>query len=409
MVDPFVDPLDTAPVRRPPSPLQSHFMTGAEPAGNSGAFSRILDEKIQEKPTPLLTNEALQPPAGHGTGEPSGLPPQASFNPNTIPDAPPPPIHANSMEDPNQPAPGAEPSAVPPGNLAEWLHAAQPSGDVPQVLPGNEPESVLPPVPLSVTGTSPVLPSHESAETTDKIYTIARGDTLSHIVATSLNQQGIAYTNGELYQMVNVVARHNDIPDPNRIYAGNQLDLSPLNSETFLAKKEGVTKKEPDQQAWAAPVRNDETQAPAQGLVTSNFGIRVHPLLGSERFHQGIDIGVDTGTPIRSIQPGRVTFSGVKEGYGQVVQIDHGGGRQSLYAHLSERFVEEGTEVSPEDPIGLSGNSGRSTGPHLHFEIRQNGEAVNPLTLVALESIERPAHDDPVKLAQASRPRRVNA
>ncbi|MFB3786002.1 MAG: peptidoglycan DD-metalloendopeptidase family protein [bacterium] len=402
MVDPFVDPLDTAPVRRPPSPLQSHFMTQAEPAGHASPFSRILEDKIQEdkvqeNPTPLLTTEALQPPA---------LLPNTQFNPVTIQEQD---ITDSSgtgqspvAEKESQPAAMPESVETSPQNLVELLNLAASSGDIPHIGPRPEAvkEETLSSPPAE--DAEPVSESPEPSSSPQKIYTIARGDTLSHIVAGALNQQGIAYNTGDLYRLVNVVAQYNDIPNPNRIFAGHQLDLTPLYSEDFLAKKDGVASKEPDQQAMAVPATHDQTQAPLQGLVTSNFGNRVHPILGYEQFHRGIDIGVEAGTPIRSIQPGRVSFSGAKDGYGQVVQIDHGGGMQSLYAHLSERFVETGDEVGSEDSIGLSGNSGRSTGPHLHFEIRRHGEAVNPLAMVALESIERPYRDESVKLAQGS-------
>mgnify|MGYP001182358545 FL=1 len=402
MVDPFVDPLDTAPVRRPPSPLQSHFMTQAESAGHASAFSRILEEKIQEetvqeKPTPLLTTEALQPPA---------LLSNTQFNPVLIQGQEESDSSGTALfpEPEKENLPDVMPEAVDssPQNLAELLNLAVPSGDIPHL--GLRTEAVKEETFLSFPAeeAKPVSESREQSPSLQKIYTIARGDTLSHIVAGTLKQQGIAYTTGELYRLVNVVAQYNDILNPNRIYTGHQLDLTPLYSEDFLAKKDDVVSKEPDQQAMAVPAMNDQTQAPVQGLVTSNFGNRVHPILGYEWFHRGIDIGVEAGTPIRSIQPGRVTFSGVKDGYGQVVQIDHGGGMQSLYAHLSERFVETGDKVGFEDSIGLSGNSGRSTGPHLHFEIWQNGEVVNPLTMVALESIERPYRDESLKLAQAS-------
>ncbi|MFQ3615171.1 MAG: peptidoglycan DD-metalloendopeptidase family protein [Cyanobacteriota bacterium] len=118
---------------------------------------------------------------------------------------------------------------------------------------------------------------------------------------------------------------------------------------------------------------------PADGRLTSGFGYRVHPILGYRRFHAGIDFGAPTGTPIRAANNGVVIYSGWYGGYGRSVIVDHGNGITTLYAHASRVYVSEGQAVSRGEAIAAVGSTGFSTGPHLHFEVRKNGEPVDPL------------------------------
>ena len=111
---------------------------------------------------------------------------------------------------------------------------------------------------------------------------------------------------------------------------------------------------------------------PVRGPVTSEYGQRWG------RLHAGLDISAGTGTPIWAAQSGTVIFSGIQNGYGQTIIIDHGGGLTTLYAHQSRRIASEGQRVSRGDTIGLVGSTGQSTGPHLHFETRVNGSPQNP-------------------------------
>jgi len=112
---------------------------------------------------------------------------------------------------------------------------------------------------------------------------------------------------------------------------------------------------------------------PVRGVLSSPFGMRWG------RLHAGIDISVPIGTPIHAAKAGTVIFSGQMSGYGGVVVIDHGGGFSTLYAHQSRPASSEGQAVSQGQVIGYSGNTGHSTGPHLHFETRVNGTPVNPM------------------------------
>jgi murein DD-endopeptidase MepM/ murein hydrolase activator NlpD len=118
---------------------------------------------------------------------------------------------------------------------------------------------------------------------------------------------------------------------------------------------------------------------PAAGKhITSGFGYRSDPFAGSAAFHAGIDFKGPTGAPIYSAAKGRVAFVGQRPGYGNCVDIDHGNGLRTRYAHMSAFRAKVGQTVVAGQPIGAVGSTGRSTGPHLHFEVRLHGQPVNP-------------------------------
>ncbi len=113
--------------------------------------------------------------------------------------------------------------------------------------------------------------------------------------------------------------------------------------------------------------------------ITSRFGNRTDPFLGRLALHAGIDFRVRSGTKIRSTGAGIVTEAGRNGGYGLMVEIDHGGGLRTRYAHLSETLVNKGDKVAAGAVVGRSGSTGRSTGPHLHYEVRRGGGALDPM------------------------------
>lgn len=120
---------------------------------------------------------------------------------------------------------------------------------------------------------------------------------------------------------------------------------------------------------------------PVIGSVTSGFGMRRHPILGgAPLFHTGIDIAASYGTPVRASASGRVIFAGWYGGYGNMIIIDHGGNVSTVYGHLSRIVVKIEEEIAEGDIIGYVGSTGLSTGPHLHFEVRVNGDPVDPLS-----------------------------
>jgi murein DD-endopeptidase MepM/ murein hydrolase activator NlpD len=114
------------------------------------------------------------------------------------------------------------------------------------------------------------------------------------------------------------------------------------------------------------------------GRLSSGYGMRIDPFTGRPAFHEGLDIAAKYGTPIRPYRSGTVTWSGWKSGYGRAVIVRHENGLETLYGHMARTRVKKGDTVDADTSLGVIGSSGRSTGPHLHFEVRRNGQAVNP-------------------------------
>ncbi|WP_031295054.1 M23 family metallopeptidase [Sphingobium ummariense] len=117
--------------------------------------------------------------------------------------------------------------------------------------------------------------------------------------------------------------------------------------------------------------------------LTSNFGVRSDPFNGGARMHKGIDIPGPMGTPIYATADGIVSRSGWASGYGNLVQISHGSGMETRYGHMSKLLVAPNSYVHRGQVIGLMGSTGRSTGSHLHYEVRVDGQAINPIPFVA--------------------------
>ena len=121
---------------------------------------------------------------------------------------------------------------------------------------------------------------------------------------------------------------------------------------------------------------------PAKGWLTSRFGMRISPFTGRRQFHSGVDIAGAPGTDVIAPARARVVFAGNKGPLGQTVILDHGYGIQTHYGHNSQLFVKKGDEVERGQKIAALGNSGRSTGPHLHYTVEVHGKAVNPLDYI---------------------------
>ena len=147
-----------------------------------------------------------------------------------------------------------------------------------------------------------------------------------------------------------------------------ELEASSLEIEKFI-KSRGVS----------GAVSSGRFVWPVHGRIVSRFGYRRHPLWGGFHLHSGTDIAAPYGRPIISADGGEVIFSGWWDGYGKAVVIDHGRGYTTVYGHMSRVYVQAGQQIEKGQVIGLVGNTGFSTGPHLHFEIRYNGRPVDPL------------------------------
>lgn len=118
---------------------------------------------------------------------------------------------------------------------------------------------------------------------------------------------------------------------------------------------------------------------PVFGIVSSSYGYRYHPISGEYAFHAGVDIAADTGTPIAAMADGVVEYIGDSKAYGLYVQLDHGGGVKSFYCHCSRLYYRQGTQVTAGQEIALVGDTGNTTGPHLHLELKKDGILLNPV------------------------------
>lgn len=121
--------------------------------------------------------------------------------------------------------------------------------------------------------------------------------------------------------------------------------------------------------------------SPANGAITSHYGMRRHPILGYKRMHRGVDFRARTGSPIYAVTDGTVSMSGRNGGHGNYVRVNHGGGLQSGYSHMSRIAVSRGQSVRRGQVIGYAGSTGLSTGPHLHYELFRNGRNIDPLSV----------------------------
>ena len=124
--------------------------------------------------------------------------------------------------------------------------------------------------------------------------------------------------------------------------------------------------------------------SPVSGVSSSGFGYRVHPITGEVKFHYGTDFAVWSGTEVCCFADGNVVFAGEESGYGKYLIVDHAGGCRTLYAHCSALLVSAGEQVTAGQTIAKSGDTGRVTGPHLHFELQKDGAYLNPEYYVGL-------------------------
>lgn len=189
-------------------------------------------------------------------------------------------------------------------------------------------------------------------------------DTITHRIRPGETLSSIA----GLYRVdVRELAARNNLSDMDKIFAGGQL-LVPCDTAGHAA---------------ALPVFGPLTRQlhwPLMGAITSPFGLR------DGKPHEGIDIAAEENTPLRAAAAGRVVFAGSRGTYGLTVIIDHGNGLRTLYAHCAKLLVTAGDTVDTSTIIALAGSTGRSTGPHLHLEVLQNGVPLDPLTWLARES-----------------------
>jgi len=231
--------------------------------------------------------------------------------------------------------------------------------------------------PPAITWTFPRL-AGDRRRSRARLHVIRRSETLSEIAAShGLSVDALRQANrlpptghlivGETLRIPSTAAP-NAIAEPHRTSTSSEAAL-------LLALQRHLAYPTP------APVKTSHGFIwPVWGQVTSPFGERAHAMGGGgAQFHAGIDISVPTGTPVQAAQEGTVVFAGYNGAYGKVVKLDHANGFSTLYAHNSRLLVYVGQTIGAGQVICLSGSTGRSTGPHLHFEVHKDGWPVDPL------------------------------
>lgn len=208
-------------------------------------------------------------------------------------------------------------------------------------------------------------------------HLVRRGETLSHI-AKSYG------TSVETLRTVNRLKDARHLRVGRKLLIPHEGTLSIFQPERTVSRRDlalylGV-QRQLDRRAHMQVNERQGLIWPVEGLLTSLFGTREHAMGGGfTQLHTGIDISVPTGTPVRTTLEGTVVFAGYNGAYGRVVKIDHLNGLSTLYAHNSRVFVHPGQIVKRGQIISLSGSTGRSTGPHLHFEVHKDDWPVDPL------------------------------
>lgn len=162
------------------------------------------------------------------------------------------------------------------------------------------------------------------------------------------------------------------------VAGGNRNSIASLLYQQFKRDDlSGISQGE-DIDGWANP-RDSLPLWPLKAKISSKFGWRKDPINGQSRFHYGIDLAAGEGTLVHASLPGRVLMSNYQEGYGNLVVMDHGHGFTTLYAHNQSNLVNQGDWIGKGLPLAKVGSSGRSTGSHLHFEVRRHGKHLNPV------------------------------
>jgi len=232
------------------------------------------------------------------------------------------------------------------------------------------------------------------------VYTVRQGDTLSQICQKAMAQQGLSTSSQDIARAVAAVAKTNNIANPDLILIGQTLDLNAISSShrgeggpagtQALFAESGpsarLTRLIQSLYTTASVEKKDQAQD-GQGLermlgapseVTSGYGNRTDPFTRRTSYHSGVDLAAIKGTTVYPWKTGIVKFSGWQPEYGKIVVVAHDDGAETAYAHNSKNLVKAGDRVEAGTRIALLGSTGRSTGPHLHFELRRDGQAIDP-------------------------------
>jgi len=220
--------------------------------------------------------------------------------------------------------------------------------------------------------------STDTKELSKKIETIFLTELLKVMFANTSFSEGkttSTYMTAILPQIAEMMSE--------RVLTENANFLNSISKNQKIELKPSLDNQE-EQRKFNLP---NKISLPASGKITSSFGLRTDPIDGKLRHHNGIDIAVPEGTEIKPVLSGKVVYSGYSNGYGNCVIVEHENGIQTIYAHNSKNLVKVGDTVTADTVIALSGSTGRTTGPHLHFEVRKDGKPVNPVAM--LNSLEK--------------------
>ena len=227
-----------------------------------------------------------------------------------------------------------------------------------------------------------LTPSQSSADKADKLF-VAINQSLRSIEDEQLNRvntlaEGAYQTADAITAALADAGLPVDLDDTKKGVGGPYIPIS--NPATFDTKVRELDQALDKLEKIKIEVAKLPIANPAPGrAVSSTFGIRKDPLLGTPALHSGMDFRAPLGSDARVTAAGTVIKAGWNGGYGRMIEVDHGDGLTTRYAHLSKIMVTEGQKLNAGDIVGLVGTSGRSTGPHLHYEVREEGTAVDPL------------------------------
>jgi len=257
--------------------------------------------------------------------------------------------------------------------------------------------AMLEPDPATPSATDALLPPLPSM-LVERSYTVRRGDTLQTIARQfGLREDTLISANnlssksqlqvGKTLKVPNMngvyhsVRRNENLSKIASLYGIDMTRIADANNMASAVLKVGDRLFIPNAKLDASVLRNFYGTTfiwPARGPISSPFGYRSNPFSGQRTFHAAIDIVVNRGTPVKATREGKVADTGYNAVFGNYVIIRHSDGYQSLYAHLDRVMTKKGASVNQGEVLGLSGNTGQSTGPHLHFGIFHNGQAVDP-------------------------------
>lgn len=251
----------------------------------------------------------------------------------------------------------------------------------------NQNKETLPPLPVTLSVKTYTVRSGDSIATLAKRFGL-RADTI--IAMNNLQNQssikaGLTLRIPNMDGIIHKVRKGENLSTIAKAYGADITKLVDVNELASATINAGQSLFIPNARLASATLKNfygENFVWPVRGPISSPFGYRSNPFSGLRTFHSAIDIVVNKGTPVKATSEGIVADTGYNSVFGNYIIIRHDNGYQSLYAHLSEVSVRQGSRVSQSATIGRSGNTGQSTGPHLHFSIFKNGQALDPLKLI---------------------------